>query len=145
MPCGTQQARTGEVEVWKRNTWATPFNLSPFVQLYPTFILPLQRGGSLPRTLRSKSEEPDTHGKPGSAKLVRPVDYNQFLVCQFALLNSHKPSSSASQSQLGSQALLWMKFSLIPIWPFLYRNATRDILSVLNRKFGSSDFGMGKT
>jgi len=62
------QEGTGEVETWKRNTEASPFNLSPFVPLYyPTFILHLQREGILPRTLRSGPEEPDTHGKPGSA------------------------------------------------------------------------------
>jgi len=31
--------------------------------------------------------------------------------------------------------LLWRKLSLISIWPYLYPNATKEILSVLNRKF----------
>jgi hypothetical protein len=29
---------TGEVEAWKKNTWASPFDLPPFVQLYLTCI-----------------------------------------------------------------------------------------------------------
>jgi len=35
-------------------------------RLYPTLILPLQRGGSLPNDIFEKARGINTHGKPGN-------------------------------------------------------------------------------
>jgi len=45
----------GEVEAWSGNTWVPPCNLRPMARLYPTLILPLQRGGSLPNGILEKA------------------------------------------------------------------------------------------
>ncbi len=58
----------GEVEPWSGNTWVPPCNLSPRTRLYPTLILPLQRGGDLPNGISEKTRGTNTHGKLGSAK-----------------------------------------------------------------------------